>query len=1027
MAITTYIAAALCLIALLLGLGLNSPNSKVVVVIGAVGLVAALAKMKLRGVWPFATQVEMMAQMPASGGRPGDESQTKIEKPEGHRLVTPDAMQKEKLFICFATALFIILFVLLLVIALTYPHQAAAPILLMALCGFGLVVCGLRLAGLWPFPSLLSPGPNFSSRNLSRPRDGNQGEADQAEESEITPRFSRTAIAGACWMTFFALAFVPWLTWALTYRKEDHDQPPIFLLSWVLPWFMVIAATFGTTILGWVAVSQIRRSAGKLHGLWLSVFDGLLFPLLAIDALIALLVHTFGIAFHFWTRNYTDEDNSKLVLFTVVLSLIVDFLIIRLVWRAVNKAAALAESNPLPAVEAWLAGIDAEKYPQSWDAAAAYFRNSLTREKWVGELEKVRRPLGRMNSRRLVSMEFSARDTRFEAKFATAFSTMPKALETVTFQLESDGDWRAIGYVIHPRNTALGWKIAFWCILGALLLDVAVNATINIATAIHDSHKSLSAAAAEPTQKPTFGPVIERVVNDGVGTLENNAIDLDTGKLVSLPPDLAGDDDEKTKTWAAANRVDAYAVYEPQAATAEAAELREKSIYEKTGVHLPPGRLTGLGFYDAAILSDSNADWETITPDRVASMIAQKASRPWDYLPSKPDSVTTWLFKTREGGAGILQITVFTDNPRGMKIRYKLVQLLADLKKKTHPEQSVSSQENQAPTKTVPTVEITSGSQTAVSDTPAPPASFQGSGPRTTPATENIKGQLFSLAELVDAGDATPEAAWESRYWVRANGDYDAVIAGTDPQAVDIAKAWMGDKATFRARSQMEFASFKGIQIVARKDLAADAVELKYKFAFEDGKAAQQIKIVTMVRVNGVWKCRQTRAYDASWDDSSQPLSLEPAPAAEKTNIQADRRDQIVVEDLALHMIVAIREKNDAMLRTLASDRIKGWPDALPQFAVELREHYRQSTGNEAFDMRASESLVDGELAAARCTGPAALEGKCLVLFFVKTNDGWRNHSLRASMENTPLAEHMTAFKKETEKENAAAPKPKGK
>lgn len=34
----------------------------------------------------------------------------------------------------------------------------------------------------------------------------------------------------------------------------------------------------------------------------------------------------------------------------------------------------------------------------------------------------------------------------------------------------------------------------------------------------------------------------------------------------------------------------------------------------------------------------------------------------------------TFAFKTREGGRGLLQITGFTENPRGVKIRYKLVQ-----------------------------------------------------------------------------------------------------------------------------------------------------------------------------------------------------------------------------------------------------------------------------------------------------------------------------------------------------------------
>ncbi|MCE9611705.1 MAG: hypothetical protein K8R23_16015 [Chthoniobacter sp.] len=41
-----------------------------------------------------------------------------------------------------------------------------------------------------------------------------------------------------------------------------------------------VIAVLATTILGWIGVSQIRRSGGRLHGMWLAVFDGLLFPVL---------------------------------------------------------------------------------------------------------------------------------------------------------------------------------------------------------------------------------------------------------------------------------------------------------------------------------------------------------------------------------------------------------------------------------------------------------------------------------------------------------------------------------------------------------------------------------------------------------------------------------------------------------------------------------------------------------------------------------------------------------------------------
>lgn len=141
------------------------------------------------------------------------------------------------------------------------------------------------------------------------------------------------------------------------------------------------------------------------------------------------------------------------------------------------------------------------------------------------------------------------------------------------------------------------------------------------------------------------------------------------------------------------------------------------------------------------------------------------------------------------------------------------------------------------------------------------------------------------------------------------------------------------------------------------------------------------------------------------------------APAADKT-------DKVIIEDLALHMIVAIREKDDAKLKSLATDRIKGWPEALPVFAVELREHMRQFTGDDKFDLRAGESLVDGDLGVVRCTGPAALEGKCLVLMFVRTGDGWKNQLGRSSMVDVPLAGLLAEFRKQLEKVKPAGAKP---
>jgi hypothetical protein len=105
---------------------------------------------------------------------------------------------------------------------------------------------------------------------------------------------------------------------------------------------LALTASLGTTILGWIAVSQIRHSVGKIHGMWLAVFDGLFFPLLMLDALIAV--------FWIFTLRVVDPYhqmipiNALLALATIVG---VDLLIVRWVWRTVNKSVAA----PVPPVQ----------------------------------------------------------------------------------------------------------------------------------------------------------------------------------------------------------------------------------------------------------------------------------------------------------------------------------------------------------------------------------------------------------------------------------------------------------------------------------------------------------------------------------------------------------------------------------------------------------------------------------------------------------------------------------------------------
>ena len=76
-----------------------------------------------------------------------------------------------------------------------------------------------------------------------------------------------------------------------------------------------------------------------------------------------------------------------------------------------------------------------------------------------------------------------------------------------------------------------------------------------------------------------------------------------------------------------------------------------------------------------AIPAGTNA-WGTVSPVEVARNwdLMTKQSENDTYLGKKAGVVDTYFFRTRENDYGLLQVLGFSDNPRGVKILYKLVQ-----------------------------------------------------------------------------------------------------------------------------------------------------------------------------------------------------------------------------------------------------------------------------------------------------------------------------------------------------------------
>ena len=168
---------------------------------------------------------------------------------------------------------------------------------------------------------------------------GSRGEEALTENSEIgnrksemVPHFSSTAIVGIAWAAFGVISAIQILAVRHISITELNDSVWWRVLNLFGQPVLALTAIPGTTMLGWIAVTQIRRSAGILHGMGLALFDGLLFPLLALDAVVGI----------FWMGILRVIFNDhRLIPVVCLLALAtmawVDWFIIRRVWRAVNK------------------------------------------------------------------------------------------------------------------------------------------------------------------------------------------------------------------------------------------------------------------------------------------------------------------------------------------------------------------------------------------------------------------------------------------------------------------------------------------------------------------------------------------------------------------------------------------------------------------------------------------------------------------------------------------------------------------
>lgn len=103
--------------------------------------------------------------------------------------------------------------------------------------------------------------------------------------------------------------------------------------------------------------------------------------------------------------------------------------------------------------EEWLKLIDVGNYGASWDAASNIFRLTIHKDEWIKAEEKLRRPLGALQGRKLIEQRIAKNPKGLPAGdymviyYKSSFQNRKDASELITLVLTSEG-WKVLTYFL---------------------------------------------------------------------------------------------------------------------------------------------------------------------------------------------------------------------------------------------------------------------------------------------------------------------------------------------------------------------------------------------------------------------------------------------------------------------------------------------------------------------------------------------------------------------------------------------------
>ena len=156
-----------------------------------------------------------------------------------------------------------------------------------------------------------------------------------------------------------------------------------------------------------------------------------------------------------WLGSYREDFREESQYAAPMRALAIALLVLALMMTGCkSKDEAQTEADAVAAAEAWLALVDGERYDDSWNEAASYFKGAVTSVSWQAQVGAVRKPLGKLVSRKLKSKQYAtslpgAPDGKYVViQYDSVFASKASAIETVTPMADTDGKWRVSGYYI---------------------------------------------------------------------------------------------------------------------------------------------------------------------------------------------------------------------------------------------------------------------------------------------------------------------------------------------------------------------------------------------------------------------------------------------------------------------------------------------------------------------------------------------------------------------------------------------------